>query len=153
MPVLQEEGSLAPEAVARLEYGPPGRAVLCQGSEILHHVTPVRSGGEGGQLTGGPRSEVPRIVVILCFAPADVFRYVPPSHQDVVQAGQAGDGHRGSRGHSHRTRGEVRWETASSCLDQRRLRVLPWEGVGVRPSPGWDGQQGGLHQGPGSPGR
>ena len=35
--------------------------MVCQGSEILHHVTPVKS-------------EQPRVVVILCFAPANVFR-------------------------------------------------------------------------------
>jgi len=56
-----EGGQVPPGAVERMEYGPPGKAVLCQGSEILHHVTPVVS-------------KVPRMVVILCFAPADVFR-------------------------------------------------------------------------------
>merc|ERR1719167_1000039 len=54
-------GCLPADAVEKMNYGPPGKAVLCQGSEILHHVTPVRS-------------SVPRIVVILCFAPADVFK-------------------------------------------------------------------------------
>jgi len=54
-------GRLPAGAVEKMNYGPPGKAVLCQGSEILHHVTPVRS-------------SVPRIVVILCFAPADVFK-------------------------------------------------------------------------------
>jgi len=54
-------GRLPANAVEKMNYGPPGKAVLCQGSEILHHVTPVRS-------------SVPRIVVILCFAPADVFK-------------------------------------------------------------------------------
>merc|ERR1719206_282714 len=54
-------GRLPANAVEKMNYGPPGKAVLCQGSEILHHVTPVRS-------------SVPRIVVILCFSPADVFK-------------------------------------------------------------------------------
>ena len=35
-------GTLKPENVERLVYGPPGKMVLCQGSEVLHHVTPVK---------------------------------------------------------------------------------------------------------------
>jgi len=54
-------GTLKPENVERLVYGPPGKMVLCQGSEVLHHVTPVKS-------------EFSRIVVIMCFAPANVFK-------------------------------------------------------------------------------
>jgi hypothetical protein len=29
--------------VERISYEAPGRMMLCQGSEILHHVTPIRS--------------------------------------------------------------------------------------------------------------
>ena len=35
-------GTLKPGQVEKLVYGPPGKMVVCQGSEVLHHVTPVR---------------------------------------------------------------------------------------------------------------
>ena len=35
-------GSLKSNQVERLVYGPPGKMVVCQGSEVLHHVTPVK---------------------------------------------------------------------------------------------------------------
>merc|ERR1711935_1076141 len=54
-------GSLSSDKVEKLVYGPPGNMVLAQGSEILHHVTQIKS-------------EVPRIVCILCFCPANVFK-------------------------------------------------------------------------------
>merc|ERR1719481_27479 len=54
-------GSLAEKSVEKLVYGPPGTMVLAQGSEILHHVTPIKSHHE-------------RVVVILCFCPANVFK-------------------------------------------------------------------------------
>lgn len=55
------QGSLRPQDVARVSYEGPGKMMLCQGSEILHHVTPIRS-------------KSPRIVVIFAFTPADVFK-------------------------------------------------------------------------------
>jgi len=54
-------GTLAKDKVEKLVYGPPGTMVLAQGSEILHHVTPIKSKQE-------------RIVMILCFCPANVFK-------------------------------------------------------------------------------
>jgi len=54
-------GTLEPAKVEKLVYGPPGNMVLAQGSEILHHVTQIES-------------ELPRIVCILCFCPANVFK-------------------------------------------------------------------------------
>ena len=35
-------GTLAQNKVEKLVYGPPGTMVLAQGSEILHHVTPIK---------------------------------------------------------------------------------------------------------------
>jgi len=55
------EGSLPTDAVEKLVYGPPGSMVMAQGSEILHHVTPMKS-------------KFSRVVAILCFAPANVYR-------------------------------------------------------------------------------
>jgi len=60
---------LALEKIARgehvekqvVEYGDPGKMILAQGSEILHHVTPVESTQE-------------RISVIFAFAPANCFQ-------------------------------------------------------------------------------
>merc|ERR1712212_278449 len=45
----------------RISYEAPGKMMLCQGSEILHHVTPIRS-------------SLKRTVVILAFARADVIK-------------------------------------------------------------------------------
>ena len=36
-------GTLRPEQLERISYEAPGKMMLCQGSEILHHVTPIRS--------------------------------------------------------------------------------------------------------------
>jgi len=54
-------GTLKDGQVEKLVYGPPGKMVVCQGSEVLHHVTPVKS-------------KFPRIVAIMCFAPANVYK-------------------------------------------------------------------------------
>jgi len=54
-------GNLKPEQLEKVSYEAPGKMMLCQGSEILHHVTPIRS-------------SLKRTVVILAFARADVFK-------------------------------------------------------------------------------
>lgn len=55
------DGSLTPGDVERVSYEGPGKMTLCQGSEILHHVTPIKS-------------NTVRTVVIFCFTPANVFQ-------------------------------------------------------------------------------
>jgi len=55
------EGNLRPTDLEKVSYEAPGKMMLCQGSEILHHVTPIRS-------------SIKRTVVILAFARADVFK-------------------------------------------------------------------------------
>merc|ERR1719369_2596879 len=54
-------GTLKDGEVEKLVYGPPGKMVVCQGSEVLHHVTPVKS-------------NFPRIVAIMCVPPANVYK-------------------------------------------------------------------------------
>ena len=36
------EGTLGAEDIEKLSYEAPGKMVLAQGSEILHHVTPIK---------------------------------------------------------------------------------------------------------------
>jgi len=55
------DGTLKPEELERVSYEAPGKMMLCQGSEILHHVTPIKS-------------SKPRTVVIFAFCPANVFK-------------------------------------------------------------------------------
>jgi len=54
-------GTLSLDQLQRVNYEAPGRCVLAQGSEILHHVTPVRS-------------DTQRVVVVLAFCAANVFQ-------------------------------------------------------------------------------
>jgi len=55
------EGTLKQNDVEKVSYEGPGKMLLCQGSEILHHVTPIKSNNV-------------RTVVIFCFARANVFQ-------------------------------------------------------------------------------
>jgi len=55
------DGSLRTNDVEKINYEAAGKMVLAQGSEILHHVTPIKS-------------SIKRTVVVFCFAPADVFK-------------------------------------------------------------------------------
>merc|ERR1719419_868485 len=47
--------------VEKVSYEAPGKMVLAQGSEILHHVTPIESLKK-------------RTVIVFCFTPANVFK-------------------------------------------------------------------------------
>jgi len=55
------EGNLRANDIEKVSYEAPGKMVLAQGSEILHHVTPIKSLNK-------------RTVVVFCFAPANVFK-------------------------------------------------------------------------------
>jgi len=55
------DGSLRAEDIEKISYEAPGKMVLAQGSEILHHVTPIKS-------------NIKRTVVVFSFAPANVFK-------------------------------------------------------------------------------
>jgi len=55
------EGNLRVNDIEKVSYEAPGKMVLAQGSEILHHVTPIKSLNK-------------RTVVVFCFAPANVFK-------------------------------------------------------------------------------
>ena len=36
------DGNLRQDQLEKVSYEAPGKMMLCQGSEILHHVTPIR---------------------------------------------------------------------------------------------------------------
>jgi len=55
------DGSLGSNDVEKVSYEAPGKMVLAQGSEILHHVTPIESLKK-------------RTVIVFCFTPANVFK-------------------------------------------------------------------------------
>jgi len=74
------EGSLRHEDIERISYEAPGKMMLAQGSEILHHVTPISS-------------KKPRVVVLFNFCAANVFQ----SDRMVMQTYVQEDRPRGNR--------------------------------------------------------